>query len=183
MSLSLRSYSALRPPGTLLLGGAIFLLGLVVGTALATVVHERTARLPAPARTQQPEAGYRGAPPTTGSHPASVLNVVDGDTFDARVHIWPGIAVTTRVRLRGIDAPEMKARCVAERDKAIAARDALRALLATGDVAVGRIAFDKYGGRVVADVSTRATSDVAAALINAGVARSYDGGRRESWCP
>jgi endonuclease YncB( thermonuclease family) len=56
--------------------------------------------------------------------------------------------VTTKVRLRGIDASEMRARCEAERRKAIAARDALAGMLKEGGVAIAGIAQDKYGGRV-----------------------------------
>jgi endonuclease YncB( thermonuclease family) len=40
------------------------------------------------------------------SHPVEVLRVLDGDTFEARLHLWPGLEVTTWMRLRGIDAPE-----------------------------------------------------------------------------
>jgi endonuclease YncB( thermonuclease family) len=116
------------------------------------------------------------------AHPAEVLRVLDGDTFEARVHLWPGLDVTTRVRLRGIDAPEMKARCGEERVKAEAARDALRAILDQGEVGITRVTLDKYGGRVVADASTLATPDVSAALLGAGLARRYSGGRREDWC-
>jgi endonuclease YncB( thermonuclease family) len=111
-----------------------------------------------------------------------VLRVFDGDTFEARVHPWPGLAVTTRVRLRGIDAPEFKGRCDEERAGAEAAREVLRRLLAQGDVGIARVTLDKYGGRVVADVSTRETPDVAAALVDTGSARRYSGGRRDGWC-
>jgi micrococcal nuclease len=117
-----------------------------------------------------------------GGHPAEVLRVIDGDTFEARVRIWPGMEVTTKVRLRSIDAPEMHARCEDERVKAIAARDALARLLSEGAVGVARIGQDKYGGRVDADVSTVGTSDVSAVLLERGLARRYSGGRRESWC-
>ena len=41
----------------------------------------------------------------------------------------PGVDITTKVRLRGIDAPELRARCADERRKAEAARDALAAML------------------------------------------------------
>jgi endonuclease YncB( thermonuclease family) len=126
------------------------------------------------------------SPPQTsvprGAHPAEVLRVFDGDTFEARVDIWPGMQITTKVRLRGIDAPEMHARCDAERSKAIAARDALSRLLAEGGVGIARIGQDKYGGRVDADVSTARTNDVSAALLARGLARRYDGGRRDGWC-
>jgi len=90
--------------------------------------------------------------------------------------------ITTTVRLRGIDAPEMHARCDGERSKAIAARDALSRILAEGGVGVARIGQDKYGGRVDADVSTARTGDVSAALLARGLARPYDGGRRDGWC-
>jgi endonuclease YncB( thermonuclease family) len=90
--------------------------------------------------------------------------------------------VTTRVRLRNIDAPEMSARCDAERVKAVAARDALAKILGEGAVGVSRIGQDKYGGRVDADVSTSRTPDVSAAMLDRGLARRYSGGRREGWC-
>jgi endonuclease YncB( thermonuclease family) len=115
-------------------------------------------------------------------HPADVLRVIDGDTFEARVRVWPGLDVTTKVRLRGIDAAELRARCPQERAQAEAARDALSRMLATGDVHVIGVGRDKYGGRVVADVATRGEPDVSAALLAAGLARPYAGGHRESWC-
>jgi endonuclease YncB( thermonuclease family) len=117
------------------------------------------------------------------THPAEVLRVVDGDTFEARVHLWPGLDITTRVRLRGVDAPELKARCGEERAKAEAARDALRAILDQGEVGISRVTLDKYGGRVVADASTGGTPDVSAALLGTGLARRYAGGHRDGWCP
>jgi micrococcal nuclease len=110
------------------------------------------------------------------------VRVLDGDTFEARVRIWPGMEVTTRVRLRGIDAPEMHARCDGERAKAVAARDALTKILGEGAVGISRIGQDKYGGRVDADVSTARTPDVSVVLLERGLARRYSGGRRESWC-
>jgi endonuclease YncB( thermonuclease family) len=115
-------------------------------------------------------------------YPTEVLRVVDGDTFEARVHVWPGLDVTTKVRLRGIDAPEFKARCAEEGAKAEAARAALVALLAGADVTVTRVSLDKYGGRVLADAGAGAGPDVASALLASGAVRPYDGGRRQSWC-
>ena len=58
-------------------------------------------------------------------YPADVLRVIDGDTFEARVRVWPGLDVDTKVRLRGIDAAELHARCGDELAKAQAARAAL----------------------------------------------------------
>jgi len=87
--------------------------------------------------------------------------MMHGDTFEARVHVWPGTDITTRVRLRGIDAPELHARCAEGRDKAIAARAALVQILGEGAVGIARVGQDKYGGRVDADASTAARPSTA----------------------
>ncbi len=163
-------------------GVGMFVLGFTAGVLasqgiLNPNVKADTAPLPSPTR----EIG-RLAPAAPISHPAEVLRVLDGDTFEARVRVWPGIEITTKVRLRGIDAPELKARCPDERTKAEAARDALRGILAEGEVAVSHVGFDKYGGRVLADAYTRATPDVGTVMLARGHARPYSGGHRESWC-
>ena len=115
-------------------------------------------------------------------HPVDVLWTVDGDTFEARVHLEPGLDLNTRVRLRGIDAPELKASCPEELQMAEAASAALRGLLGEGGVTIFNIGPDKYSGRVVADVATKKTGNVSAALLAAGHARSYNGGHRSGWC-
>jgi endonuclease YncB( thermonuclease family) len=46
----------------------------------------------------------REPPPASAlrsGHSAEVVRVLDGDTFEARERIWPGMDVTTRARLRG----------------------------------------------------------------------------------
>ena len=115
-------------------------------------------------------------------YPADVVRVLDGDTFEARVRVWPGLEITTKVRMRGIDAPELRAHCAEERVRAEAARTALSELLAQGQVGISRVGLDKYGGRVVADASARDTASVAAALLASGHVRRYGGGHRGSWC-
>jgi endonuclease YncB( thermonuclease family) len=114
-------------------------------------------------------------------HPVDVVRTIDGDTFEARVHL-SGLDLTTRVRLRGIDAPELKASCPQELQMAESATDALRALLGEGEVTIFNIGPDKYNGRVVADAATRKTQNVSAAMLAAGQARSYNGGHRGGWC-
>lgn len=116
------------------------------------------------------------------AYPAEVLRVIDGDTFEARVRVWPGLDVNTKVRLRGVDAAELHARCAGELQQAQAARAALEVILAEGDVTISRVGIDKYGGRVDAAIATRRTADVSAALLNGGFARAYNGGKRGSWC-
>src|SRR6478609_5340825 len=151
----------------LALAAAMFAVGIAVGN-----LANAAPAAPATINTQL----------AVGMHPAEVLRVLDGDTFEARMRVWPGLDVTTKVRLRGIDAPEMRARCEDERLKAVAAREALARILAEGAIAVFRVGQDKYGGRVDAEVSTAQTKDVSAALLAGGFARPYDGGKRASWC-
>lgn len=115
-------------------------------------------------------------------HPVDVLRTIDGDTFEARVHLREGFNPITHVRLRGIDAPELKASCPEELQMAEAATVALRDLLGQGDVAIYNIGPDKYQGRVVADVVTGKTGNVSSALLASGHARAYNGGHRFGWC-
>jgi endonuclease YncB( thermonuclease family) len=133
-------------------------------------------------RSQEFETVWRPLGNLERHRAVDVIRTIDGDTFEARVHVAPGQDVMTRVRLRGIDAPELKAACSEELRLAEAATGALRDLLRRGDVAIFNIGPDKYQGRIVADVATKRTGNVAATLLAAGHARSYDGGHRSGWC-
>lgn len=168
-----RKALALPHGGLLVSAAAVFAAGVTLGAMI----------LPATVAPAPPYSLHRTPAPALGAaYSAEVVRVIDGDTFDARVRVWPGMEAVTRVRLRGIDAPEMKARCEAERDKAVAARDALARMLAAGAVGITNVGQDKYGGRVDADVRARDTANVGEALVGLGLARRYDGGRRASWC-
>ena len=160
--------------------GCAFALGVMAGAALPPLAA--TPAAPPASADAQASAAKPDAVVIKGAYAGDLLRVIDGDTFEARVHLWPGLDVTTRVRLRGIDAPEMKARCPEERTKAEAARDALAAILAEGEITVLDVGVDKYGGRVLAAAATRRTPDVSAALLDKGLARAYAGGRRAGWC-
>jgi len=186
------SFAALAVPrrgNVLLAAAALLALGLAVGATMRPAPAPRSAASAEPALSTERD-GEPALPDTPIAHrldpaivyPAEVLRIIDGDTFEARVRVWPGLDVDTKVRLRGVDAAELHARCADELAKAQAARGALQTLLADGGVAISRVGVDKYGGRVDATVSTRNTADVSAALLNGGFARSYDGGKRGSWC-
>jgi endonuclease YncB( thermonuclease family) len=113
---------------------------------------------------------------------AVVLEVLDGDTFLAEAVVWPGHTVRVNVRIRGIDAPEMKARCEAERALAEKARTALALLFGNAPIAISNISGAKYYGRVLADVTTGDGQGVASVLLDEKLVRPYGGGRREAWC-
>jgi endonuclease YncB( thermonuclease family) len=168
----------------------VFVLGVVAGTLLPV---RHWVHWPAPASTdsqlssdsqaaRDSETIWKRAGNPNVRHPVDVIKTIDGDTFEARVHLWPGLDMTTRVRLRGIDAPELKASCPQELQMAEAAGNALRGLLGEGEVTIYNIGPDKYNGRVVADAATKRTDNISAALLAGGFARSYGGGRRVGWC-
>ena len=113
---------------------------------------------------------------------ATVVRVIDGDTVRVRATVWLGSTVEVVVRLAGIDAPELRGRCVREKQLAASARDALRALLGSGPVALRDVRYGKYAGRVVARIVTPNGEDAADTLRVRGLARAYGGGKRMSWC-
>ncbi|MGB1547124.1 MAG: thermonuclease family protein [Alphaproteobacteria bacterium] len=117
-----------------------------------------------------------------GPVPAYVLRVVDGDTLMVRARIWPGHHVETLVRLKGVDAPELKARCAKERALANEARDFLEQRAAGLPVWLSDIHFGKYAGRVLARVAVDSGTDLGAQLLAVGLARTYVKGPRLSWC-
>jgi len=64
---------------------------------------------------------------------------------------------------------------------ALAARDFLAKRLLNREITLLRVVYDKFGGRVRADISD-SDGDIAQALLAAGFARPYRGERREPWC-
>lgn len=99
--------------------------------------------------------------------------VVDGDTFFIN---------GAKVRIANIDAPETHDyRCESELQLGEQAASRLQALLNSGSVTMTSIDRDRDAyGRLLRNVSVGGR-DVGAALITAGVARAYAGGRRP-WC-
>lgn len=108
---------------------------------------------------------------------AELISVVDGDTLLVNARPWPQHTIAVLVRIRGIDAPEMKSKCETARRAAERAKDAL-SHLAIGRIRLTNISGDKYFGRIVADVTAEGDTDVGAAMIGSGLARIYDGGRK-----
>lgn len=97
--------------------------------------------------------------------------VVDGDT------LW---YQGTKIRLVGIDAPEVSGKCRRERQLASQATENLTILLNTG---LRRIAYDgedRYGRALARFWVT--DGEVGLAMIAAGLADPYGAGGRPPWC-
>lgn len=123
-----------------------------------------------------------GADLVRGPVEAEVLRVLDGDTIAVRAHVWPGHIVEVTVRLAGIDTPELRGKCEAERALAREARAMLEQALASGRARLLDVTYDKYGGRALARVQTESGDDLAARLVTARLAREYAGRGKQGWC-
>ncbi len=118
---------------------------------------------------------------------AAVERVVDGDTLAVRARIWLDQELRVYVRIAQIDTPEIAARCARERQMAARAREFVNNILYTDGISEPAIWLtdinqDKFGGRVLARVTVSSGADIAQALVQAGLAYRYNGGKRVDWC-
>ncbi len=122
------------------------------------------------------------------AHPAGaetyrwpVTGVYDGDTIRVRLDRLPPEFRRATVRVNGVDAPEIKGKCQAEREAAIRARDFVRREISEAKVVeFANIKREKYG-RILADVTIDGRG-LAGLLISHGLARPYAGKKRQPWC-
>jgi micrococcal nuclease len=113
-----------------------------------------------------------------------VLSVKDGDTLAVDLPGLPAPLNPVAVRLRGVDTPESggRAKCTLERNLAARATGFTRAAIAAARlIEFGAPTWDKYGGRIDAEVWVDGQR-LSERLIAAGLARPYDGGKRAGWC-
>jgi endonuclease YncB( thermonuclease family) len=100
-----------------------------------------------------------------------VVRVIDGDTVEAAIEMWPEITILCRVRVASVNCPEMRSRDASEVARAMAAkRFVMNELLGIEAV------FTVYGkdnfGRVLCSIKYN-DKDLARELINHGHAVEY----------
>ena len=125
-----------------------------------------------------------GTKPVYGPYPATVVRVIDGDTVELDVALWPGLVQRIRLRLDGVNTPEKRGKNVTPCEKAAAAKASAftaRFLKTTRQVVVSQVRLGKYAGRVLGRITANG-HDLARALVEAGLARPYAGGKRQAWC-
>lgn len=150
-------------------------LALIGAAALGAMM---LAALPSPAHPAEIYAG---------PYAAEVTRVVDADTVEVRVALWPGQTVEVAVRIDGIDTPESwRPKCPAERAMARKAKAFVEARVSPGDsLLLTDVKNGKYAGRVVGTLSRTSRAGprpIATELIAEGLAVSYDGGTKRDWC-
>lgn len=124
-------------------------------------------------------------PREANGYPVRVLTVKDGDTFEIDSRGWsPFPNLSWSVRVRGIDTPEKRSKCAAEKAAAMRAKDFTQALMRRyqNRVWLQAVAHDKYGGRFDAVVVFQNGQSLGDILIKAGLARPYFAGKRQPWC-
>ena len=172
-------FRALSAASLLPLALACFALGVAAGGFAL-----RTEPPPAKTRPAQDGEAAQAAPAVPASLPgayrARILRVIDGDTVEVRVQAWIGHEIVTRLRLAGIDAPELNGACALERALAARARDRLAELASDEEAVLADIRPDKYFGRVAGRLILRDGRDAGQILLAEALARA--GARRFSWC-
>ncbi len=113
---------------------------------------------------------------------AQVERVVDGDTFAVKALIWPGQKIRVFVRVGGIDTPEIRGKCAFEKNLAQRARRFVVKWTQSGWVKLKNIRRGKYAGRIIADVFGNDGGNLAKGLLKSGLAYTYSGGKKISWC-
>lgn len=110
-----------------------------------------------------------------------VKRVHDGDTFIADVAgVHPLIGDEISIRIKGIDAPEITDSRPEIKEKAINARDYLAARLRDAwSIQLENVERDKYF-RILADVTLDGV-DIREELLNANLAKPYDGKTKSGW--
>lgn len=110
---------------------------------------------------------------------ARVLRVIDGDTVDLDVDVGFDIHFNLRVRLAGINTPELNSRLIEERDKAQKAKQYVSEYLTqnNGSVTINteKDRKDKYGRYLVWIKLPWDTITLNDRLVQEGLATVYQG--------
>ena len=106
----------------------------------------------------------------------------DGDTCYITAKTFPEPLQKMSIRILGIDTPEIRGDCGEEKALASIGREYANELFRAADeITLENLDWDKYGGRVLADAYLDGEL-YSQKLIDAGLAKPYDGGTKESWC-
>jgi len=118
-----------------------------------------------------------------------VVKVKDGDTFQVNPD-WLPEGLTLSIRVKGVDTPEKAPRALCEKEAELGKKateyttNRLAPAIAGKEiVTLKNIEWDKFGGRMLADVYVGdSTQSLTQELIAAGLAREYWGDKKKSWC-
>ena len=106
----------------------------------------------------------------------------DGDTCYAILENVPEKLKFVRIRIRGIDTPEIKGKCDNEKALAIEAKNFINKLISEShSIKLRNLEWGKYGGRIVADLYVDNT-DYLVYLKGKRFYTIYNGGKKTKNC-
>ena len=113
---------------------------------------------------------------------SKVISIYDGDTLRVSIDSFPDIVgKNIRIRIKGIDAPEIKGKCQNEIDLAIMARDYLiNAINQSSQIELRNMERGKYF-RIVGELYIDG-ENISKGLLKEKLAYIYHGGKKRSWC-
>ena len=110
-----------------------------------------------------------------------IIKVIDGDTFRVDINELPDIiGKNIRIRILGIDAPEINGKCAFEKELAIKARDFVQILLDNADSVILKNLDRGNFFRLLAEVIVDG-KNLGELLIAKDLAVRYQG-KKSSWC-
>ena len=133
---------------------ALFILGLAISQLSTTAALAKKPHLKGPIY-------------------ATIKRVIDGDTLIVKAKIWLDQELTVRVRLSGINAPELKSHDPHHRQLAIEAANILQKLTSGRQITLRNIRRGKYAGRVIADAYLNNGIQLSQYLLDHGLAVPY----------
>ncbi len=120
---------------------------------------------------------------TFGPYDADVVRVIDGDTIELDVHVWPQLTQRINLRLDGVNTPEKRGSPECEKALARQASDFTNQFIGEAStVRLHSVRHGKYAGRALGRIEIPGKGFIGPALIEAGLAREYHGGARQPWC-
>lgn len=107
---------------------------------------------------------------------AEVIRVIDGDTVDARISLGFDTYNNRRIRLYGIDTPEVRTLDLEEKVRGYAAKERIIEILSLNDnkFILKSYGYDKYG-RCLGELFVESLGDISVqqTLINEGHGNEY----------
>ena len=80
-----------------------------------------------------------------------LLRIIDADTIEAAIFLGFNISIKKKIRLIGVNAPEIRTKDFKTKEKGLAAKAFLESLFTSKDLIIKSKGFDKYG-RCLAEV-------------------------------
>jgi len=116
-------------------------------------------------------------------YPAHVLDIYDADTMTLLIDIGFNVLIKEKVRLMGIDTPELRTKNKKEKALGYEARDFVRGLILGKDIEIQTYKKGKKGkfGRYLVDIFIEDEITLNNILIDKGYAVPYFGEKKKGW--